>query len=146
MPANQPLALVTDIALYGVPATALATLTSAQQGACLQAASDYVYAELATRYPTPWSFWDSQVVSAVVRIAQAELLAVRGYAPTAGMDKLIGDRSAEAKKWIGDVKRQASHPNIIAAPSAATGYQQPQVNSSSVVDLSSGATANNRGW
>lgn len=138
----------TDLTTVGLPASALGTLTTQQINGVLQSASDYADTFFRARWGTnavPLAAWDTSVTLAVAQIAAHWLLRVRGYSPNSTADQRFQQGFEEAVEWLGKVQRQQAHPNVTLA-SNATKTQQPNLVSTSVVDLSNGATGNNRGW
>lgn len=137
-----------DLTNIGLPATALGNLTATQQTTALQNASDRADAAFRARYgPTsvPLVFWDSTITQAVAKMAAFELMVVRGMKPGGPDWELFHTRNQEALDYLAQVQRQQAHPNVTLAGNA-TAPQQPNLTSSSVVDLSTGATRPNRGW
>jgi len=70
-------------------------------------------------------------------------MCVRGFDPTNTGDAALKMRHDETIEWLGMVQRRAAHPNV--TPNASD-VLQPTIVTSSVVDLSNGATDTNRGW
>jgi len=111
-------AQISDLTLFGMPATALGNTTSAQQQACLDAASAEMDSYFRARYvggvagSLPFDSWGTDVTEICVQIAWFKLMRVRGYNP-ASMDKNIKDAYDNAKKWLTDVKQNKLHPFVI---------------------------------
>lgn len=144
----------TDLTNSGFPPSALGNLTSGQINACLQQASDMADSYFRARWGTaavPLLVWDTSVTNAVVKIAALLVLRTRGYAAQSLADSNFQKGYDEAVQWLRDVQRQQAHPSVTlanesAGPSISSRLQQPSVSSVSVVDLSTGSTAPNRGW
>lgn len=141
-------ATLTDLITVGLPAAALGTLTTAQQAAALQNASDRADASLRARYgntAVPLLAWDSTITQAVAKMATFELMVVRGMKPGGPDWELFSMRNTDAIEYLDRVQRQQAHP-LVTLANNATAPQQPNLTSSSVVDLSTGATQPTRGW
>jgi phage gp36-like protein len=134
-----------DLVVYGLPATALGALSTAQQDAALSAASERVDGYYRGRYSLPLVSWDTETRAACCRIAAYELLNTRGYSPAAGADVNIKTRYDETIAWLKAVQRRAAHPAVVEAEQD-TKHKRPVIRSSSCVDVASGRTAANRGW
>ena len=143
----NPYAQLGDLTLYGLPLTALGTLTSAQQQAALDTAAGTIDEHIAGRYamplqpPIPLVFTEITCVIATWRLMQ-----VRGLNPESPDYKAFRDRYLDAMTTLGSIQRQALHPIVNQASSGPGQTAQPTVLSSSVWDVSSGACAPNRGW
>lgn len=144
-------ASLADVALVGLPSSAIGTLSLAQQQACVDWANADAGARLAGRYPginqggAGWT-WDYSVTGYVVALARKRMLDVRGRAPsTASADKLIDDLYAEAIAWFTGVQTQMIHPAITGGELAGATSQGPVVSSSSTYWTNSGQRAANRG-
>lgn len=138
----------TDLTNIGLPAAALGTLTVAQIGAALQNASDRADAAFRARYgntSVPLVAWDSTITHAVAKLAAYELMVVRGMKPGGPDWELFHSRYQDALDYLDRVQRQQAHP-LVTLAAGATANQQPNLVSTSVVDLSSGATSAKRGW
>jgi phage gp36-like protein len=79
------------------------------------------------------------------KIAAWNLLVIRGFNASNPGDAAVRANFTDAMKELGEVQRQARHPNVIPAQQDST-HQQPMIISSSVVNLANGCTAPNRGW
>jgi phage gp36-like protein len=139
-------ATLTDLVTYGLPATALANVPTATQTANINDASDVVDTYLRGRYSLPLIAWGTEITQAVCKIAAYQILSVRGYNPASQADVNIRDRYLDTISWLGQVQRQAAHPNVTPQPNQTPNYNQPFVISSSVIDVATGATAPNRRW
>lgn len=135
----------TDLTTYGLPATALGTLSVATIGAALDAASKTVDSYLRGRYALPLVAWGTEITEATAIIAAYSLMNVRGYNPASAADANLFDRYNSKILWLRDVQRQAAHPDVTPAASQSPSHDQPYVISSSVIDAA-GRTATNRGW
>lgn len=144
---SNPYALLTDIPIYGLPATALGNLTTTQQQAALDTAAGTVDEHIAGRYsmplqpPIPLIFTELTVVIATWRMMQ-----VRGTNPDSTDYKMFRTRYLDAMDTLGKIQRQALHPIVTQSSTAPAEGSQPTVLSSSVISMATGATAPNRGW
>lgn len=134
-----------DLITVGLPATALGTLSPAQQQAALNTASDEVDSYLRGRYALPLQGWGNEIREATAAIATYKLMLVRGYNPESGADQNFAERYAMTISWLRDVQRRAAHPNVTPAVDPAPDYAQPVVISSSVV-TAAGGVGPSRGW
>lgn len=139
-------ASLNDLTTYGLPATALGALSSTVQQNALDEASSMIDSYLRGRYVLPLVAWGTEITQAACRIGAYNLLSVRGYNPAAGADVNIRDRYMDTVTWLGQVQRQAAHPNVTPSADPSNSMQQPQVVSSSVVYVTTGGTAPTRGW
>jgi phage gp36-like protein len=138
----------TDLTRIGLPSNALLTLDAEQIAAALQNASDRADAYLRARYgntSVPLAKWDSTITEAVSKIAAYELMNLRGHKPGGPDWELWRSRQQEALEYLGQIQRQQAHP-LVTLAGGAQAPQQPNLTSTSVVDLSSGATSPTRGW
>lgn len=137
----------TDLTNLGMPQAALATLSSTQINSELQAASDFADGFFRARWgmnAVPLAAWDTSVTRATAQIAAYYLVRLRGYDARSTADQRFKDGHDEAVVWLDKVQRQQAHPNVTLAATAAP--LQPIFTSTSVIDLSTGDTGNNRGW
>lgn len=142
----------TDLTNVGLPANALGigagALTVSQINAALQNASDRVDSALRARYgnsSVPLLVWDSTITQTVAKLATFELMVVRGLKANGPDYKLFRSRYDDAMDYINQIQRQQAHPLVTLATGAVAPFQ-PNLTTSSVVDISSGATSGNRGW
>lgn len=138
----------TDLTNVGLPANALATLTTQQISAALQSASDRADAAFRARYginSVPLVTVDSTIVQAVAKMAAYELMVVRGMKPGGPDWELFKTRYDDAIAYLDRIQRQQAHP-LVTLAGGASAPQQPNLASSSVVNLSNGASGTNRGW
>ena len=137
-----------DLLTVGMPPQALANLSPTQVSAALQNASDRIDSYFRGRYgdgPSPLLLtWDSQVTQATAKIAAYELLGIRGVDPD--KPRPFAQENADAVFWCRDVQRQQAHPLVTVSGSPLAGSVQPNLVSSSVVNLATGRRAPNRGW
>ena len=137
----------TDLVNYGLPATALGSLSATQQNDALVAASGVVDSYYGGRYALPLTAWDVPTTQATCKIAAWFLLSsTRGFNPAAGGDQAVRAGYEDAMRWLRDVQKQQAHPAVTPASNQIPNYNQPFVNSSSVVNVANGCTATNRGW
>ena len=139
-----------DLLEVGMPQQALGQLSPAQIAAQLQAASNKLDEGFRGRYgngPSPLLLeWDTSITEAVAQIAAYKLMKIRGYDPDSGADTTFRDGYNDAMTFIGAVQRQQAHPVVTVAGTPLAGAQQPNLISSSVIDVMSGCRAPNRGW
>ena len=137
-----------DLVAVGLPQTALGALTSTQINAALQSASDRADASMRARYgmtSVPLVAWDTTITEAVAQIAAFNLMCIRGM-NSAGPDwMMFYTRKKDAEAYLDRIQRQQAHP-LVTLASGAVAPIQPNVTSSSVVNLSTGGTSGNRGW
>jgi hypothetical protein len=149
------LASVTELVTFGLPATALGAVTSAQQTGALQAATDFAYARMSARFPAtpsqPWTSWDTAVLRNVCKLAAKYVMEVRGWNPSNEGDKSIVASGDAAEAWFKDVETQNAHPAIVSsmAPNAQGQTANPIVLSMGSVDTRGARRTDaqpNRGW
>jgi phage gp36-like protein len=143
-------AALSDFFTYGMPSQAQGQITNAQILAALQDASDELDGYFRGRFgdgPSPLLLaWDTQVTKAVCKIAAYNVISVRGYDPTSSSDVSFKTNRDEAIFWCEKVQRQQAHPIVTVAGTPLAGSVQPNLISSSVVNLATGARAPQRGW
>lgn len=139
-------ATVSELYVYGAPEKSFGQLSTLQKEGALESASREVDTYLRARYSLPLSAWDNSITEATCRIASYNLLSIRGYNPASGSDVNIKDRRDQAIAWLVKVEKQQAHPNVTTAQIDSPDLCQPTVISSSVINLSTGATARKRGW
>lgn len=142
----NPYASLADLTTFGLPATALGAVTTAQQQAQLDAAAGRVDSKIGGRYVVPLTAPIPAVITQTTcKIAAWEVLRIRGWNPMVPGDKAIFDGFVDANAWLDAVQHQREHLVGVAQTGSAP-MPQPVMLSSSVVDLSTGATLPNRGW
>lgn len=143
-------ASIADLVVYGLPSTALGSLTTDQKQAALDTASGEIDSYLRGRYGLPLATWGVEITKACAVIAAYELMNVRGFNPAAGADSNLELRHQKTLAWLSDVQHQAAHPNVQSAVvpelPPATQAARPLLISSSTAAVGSGQTAANRGW
>lgn len=144
---------VDDFVLYGLKANAWGTATETDIEAELDAASEMMDDFLNGRYNLPLLSWPRSFRVCCCAIASYLLLvSPRGYNAGAGADENIRKRydemistSEATEGYLRKVQRRVLHP-VVTETQTDTRLEQPVILSSSVVDVSTGATAANRGW
>lgn len=141
-----------DLTDAGIPAAALGTgqtaVTTTQITKALQEASDFADGFFRARYgmtAVPFVAWDSTVTKQIAKIAAYYVMGVRGYFSQGDVNEEIRRGYTDAVEWLNKVQRQQAHP-LVTLANSATARQEPNLISSSVVNLSSGGSSNNRGW
>lgn len=139
-----------DLVTVGWTANAQGQLTAAQINGACQNASDFADGFFRARYGVgscPLQMWDSSITLAVAKVAVWYLICIRGFNPNASADQNFRTQYNDAVAFFNSVQRQQAHPLVTPQGSNTNpGAQQPQLISASVVDVSSGRTAPNRGW
>lgn len=137
-----------DLTRIGLPQVALSNLDAEQIEAALQNASDRADAHFRARYgneAVPLADWDSTITEAVARIAAFELMRVRGMKPGGPDWELLRLGQQDALEYFGQIQRQQAHP-LVKLAGSATAPLQPNLKSSSVVNVMNGASSQKRGW
>jgi len=141
-----------DLLSVGLNPNMLGALANNQAviNGALQDASDLADASFTARYgagSTPLLQWDTTVTKNVAMVAAYYLLCIRGFNPNNAADQNFRKNYEDAVAYFGKVQRQQLTPRVTpAGGSSNPGAIQPQLLSSSVVDLSTGATAPTRGY
>lgn len=86
----------------GIPAAALATVSTSKKAEQLAATTELASGILAGRYDLPIVAWGIDLSMAVAKIAAYELLSVRGFNPD-GEDTNVRKRCEDAMRWLADV-------------------------------------------
>lgn len=139
-------ATVSDLTKYGMPATAFGQLTNGQMQAAIDVASGIVDSHLRARYSLPLIAWGDEIIRVCAIIATYDLLSVRGYNPAAGADPNFRTRYEDSIKWLVLVQKQLAHPDVTPQVDQTPEWSQPEMISSSVVNVANGSTCRNRGW
>lgn len=143
-------AAISDLTTVGMPAQAVGPLAhQATLNAQLQAASDFVDTFLRNRYGTaavPLLAWDTTITRATAQIAAYYYLTVKGVNPDSQDWRIAQSGYTEAVAYLDRIQRQQANPNVTVAATGLPGSVQPQLRSSSVVNIANGARARNRGW
>ncbi len=144
---SNPYAQVADFYTFGLPQVALGAVQPSTVQSQLDAAAGRVDSQLGARYPVPLAAPIPAIITQMTcQIAAYPILSnSRGFNPTLPGDKAVYDNYMAALAWLDDVKHQRAHLTGIAE-SGTSPVPQPVVISSSVVNLSNGASAPNRGW
>lgn len=127
-----------DLTRLGIRAGALSGVSSDDQDAALEAASDLADSYLRSRYVLPLTGYGDDLKRAVCAIAAWDLLSTRGYNPQ-GSDEAIQTRQEQAIAWLKDVsagRAAVSGGNTTPAPSRSA-----RANSAARV-----ASSDKRGW
>lgn len=135
-----------DLQNLGIARLFLNKATVEQQKAELEAASAIADYHLAARYTLPILSWPQSLREACCKIATYKLMAFVGYNPDNDTDKLIRQDYEDAMKWLTLVQKQQAHPLFVDSSVSGGGNPQPQVTSSSVVDIITGRCGRNRSW
>jgi phage gp36-like protein len=142
-----------DIIALALPIAALRTIASVGSDpvarAC-QTAGDYSDAFFRGRWgytAVPLLTWDTSITRANAQIAAYWLMrGPRGLDPSGKEYQLLRDEYKEAVDYLDKIQRQQAHPLVTLSNANAPGAVQPNLVTSSVVNLSNGAVARNRGW
>jgi phage gp36-like protein len=139
-------ATLSDLTTFGLPATALGSVSTSDQQAFLEAASAEMDEFLGARYALPLLAWPVSFNQYCAVIAAYRLMVRRGYNPASGADPNF----EKSFKWALDqlrlIQNQQLHPRVTPSADQSPTYDQPMLISSSVTSLDTGATAQNRGW
>jgi phage gp36-like protein len=146
-------ATVAQFFAWGLPQTALGARTTADVESALEAASADMDDCFRGRFPLPFLAVGLSVSRRCVYHARYLVLGGRGFSPVTGADQDILDAEKAVQEWLDKVQRRVLFPDVTIDPSATlptsldpSGSAQPYVITSSVVDVSTGRTATNRGW
>ena len=139
----------TDLLNLTVRANNLAPLNMAQVPAILQTVSDWMDGLARGRWghsAVPLIAWDTSWTYCCAQESTYRLYLLRGMSPKSEDWEIVKMLHTEAVDYMKDVQHQQRHPLVTLANGNAPGGEQPIVSSSSVVNLSTGATGPNRGW
>lgn len=146
----MPYASPMDLQTVGIPPQAFGQLSQAQIAAALQNASDFADSFFRNRWGTaavPLLAWDSTITKAVAKIAAYYLIVDgRGVNPNSLDWELVRTPYNDAVDYLNKIQRQQATPFVTLAATGQPGTPQPNLTSSSVVNLATGATRSNRGW
>ncbi len=138
---------------WGLPQTALGSRTVADVQSALDAASSDMDDAFRGRFPLPLSAVGLSVSKRCVYLARYAFMGGRGFDPQSDADKEIVSKAKEAETWLDKVQRRVIFPDVTSDPSARVpttldpaGAAQPNAISFSVIDVTTGQTACNRGW
>jgi phage gp36-like protein len=125
---TQALATLSDLAtLPGVPAAALATISTPVKQAALDAASERALGMIGGRFKRPLVSWEQDLRHVVCQLATYWLLVDRGFNPVAGGDPNIRLMFQDALSWLTQVARQEISPNIVGAADQSPGFDNPRI-------------------
>jgi phage gp36-like protein len=108
-----------DLYRLGIKQAALTNVSTDDQDAALEAASDVADSYLRSRYVLPLTSWGDDLKRAVCGIAAWDLLSTRGIAPNNNGNDATKDKSAAAVAWLKDVsagRAAISGGNTIPGP------------------------------
>ncbi len=105
-------AVIADLTSYGIPASALATISDDIKTSALDAASERVDGYLRSRYRLPLVSWGNDIREATVVIALWIILNRRGFMPSAGSDITIRERYEDTLAWLKSCARQEIQPDV----------------------------------
>lgn len=138
-----------DVIALALPISSLSPLTALQISSTCQAVSDFMDGFFRGRWgyaSVPLLAWDTSVTENAAKVSAFRLMRLRGMKPDGSDWKLFESVYKEALDWLNGVQRQQVHPNVTLANGALPGQQQPNLLTSSAVDLATGGRARNRGW
>jgi len=101
-----------DLVAIGINPQALIGVSTAQQTAACQAASERADSYMRGRYALPLLSWGQDVTMMTAYIAVFLVMSARGYNPSAGADDLIRQRYEDAIAWFEGIQRQSVHPDV----------------------------------
>jgi phage gp36-like protein len=125
----------TDLARFGVQASATKNVPDDTLDANLLAASVTMSAHFRGRYSLPLLEWDDSIRMYCCWIAAWLTMTGRGFSQDAGRDEQIQSRYESAIKWCEGVQRQSVHPHVVETPKPVPLYDFPQI-----------ASGEKRGW
>jgi hypothetical protein len=138
-----------DLLALVVRPSNLQPLTLGQTGPMRQVVSD----DMDTYFRGRWGYsavpliaWDTSITYYAAVETTVRLYTLRGINPKSEDAKILTGLHDQWKSFCDAVQRQQRHPLVTLANLQSPGGAQPIVSSSSVVDLSTGATRTNRGW
>lgn len=150
----MPYATQSDLFALGLPQAAMGSagnpsvVPSASIDAALAAQAVYMDSFFRARYgqlAVPFLAWDLSVTLCNCQLAAYDIMVVRGFSSDADANKDLLKRYDRAVTWLDKVQRQQAHP-LVTLANGQTAPQQPNMVSSSVVNVVSGASGPNRGW
>jgi phage gp36-like protein len=110
-----------DLANYGLSAAALASFTTDEQNAALEAASDEADGYLCNQFTLPLLAWKTDLTIKVCKIAAETLICSRGFNPE-GSDETYIMQAEAARRWLRDVSSKKTTPQVTdSSPSSAPG-------------------------
>jgi phage gp36-like protein len=125
----------TDLARFGVQASATKNVPDDTLDAALLSASGELDGYFRARYSLPLIEWDTSVRQMCCWIAAYHVMGTRGYSQDAGRDEQLRGNYEKSIAWAEGVERQRIHPKVTETPVAAPRYQFPQI-----------STGASRGW
>jgi phage gp36-like protein len=90
---------------FGLPAATLTGLSTEDQEAALEAASDYIDSYLAQRFTLPLTDWQDDLRRATCHVAGWDILARRGFNPDRPIDGVVRKRYEDTIRWLEKVAR-----------------------------------------
>lgn len=101
----------TQLTQLAIPAAALTGVSTADQDAALEAASDLADGYLRSRYALPLTAWEDDLRRAVCGIAAYDLLTRRGFRPEDSGEN-VRLRYEDAVRWLKGVADGSISPSI----------------------------------
>lgn len=114
-----PYASLADLTTSGLSASALGTVTTAQQQAFIDAANAKIDSYIGAKFTLPLTSWGADLRDASVAIAAFSLIAFRGFDPEDPGDVVFQNRKDEALAWLKLISKGEVTP--LVADSAAGG-------------------------
>ena len=118
-----------DLTSTGINPISLEDVSTPQQTAACQQASELADSYMRGRYALPLQAWGGDITFRTAQIAVWMILKARGVNPDAGADSYWQTEYNDAIRWFEGVQRQSVHPDVTPAspsPGNAT-YDLPQV-------------------
>lgn len=129
----------TDLTRLGIRAGALTGVSTDEQDAALEAASDLADSYMRSRYALPLTGYGDDLKRAVCAVAAWDLLSTRGFAPQGGADEAVQTRYESAIGWLKDVS--AGRAAVSGGNTTPTPTRTSRVSSAASVTSSA-----KRGW
>lgn len=117
----MPYATTTDLTRFGLPSSALTSVSSTTQEEAISAASAFADSYLRSRYVVPLTSYGDDLSQCVCAIAAETLLTSRGLDPTRANGDVVTLRADNARAWLRDVsagRAAVSGGVTTAAPTA----------------------------
>ncbi len=119
-------ASTTDLDNFGVKSAVFASVSTTKKNAALVSASRTADAYLRSRYDVPLTAWDESLTTAVVKIAQWQLMMTEGFNPE-GLDEVVRLAYEDGIAYLRDLSSgratfavDATAPAVAATPAAAS--------------------------
>ena len=107
-----------ELAVYGVRAEALRSISAEDQQSAIDAASDEMDGYLGSRYTLPLTAWESDLRMNCARLAVYQLMVVRGFNSLRAGDEQLLEQVQIVRGWLKGISAGSIVPRVTDSSSA----------------------------